>query len=111
MRRAVVLAAAFSLLTLPLFAQTVEEILAKYVKTIGGMERIQAVKSLRRTGKFTGGGGFEAEVAQENKRPAMVREEFIVQGMAGVTAYDGSSGWKIDPFNGKKDAETLGEDE
>jgi hypothetical protein len=39
-------------------SQTAEEIIAKYIKTIGGSERIEAIKTLRRTGKFTGGGGF-----------------------------------------------------
>ena len=111
MRKAALLAAALGLFTLPLSAQTAEEIVGKYIKAVGGMERIQAVKTLRRSGKFTGGGGFEAEVSQENKRPMMVREEFIIQAMAGVNAYDGKNGWKIDPFGGKKDPETLGEDE
>jgi photosystem II stability/assembly factor-like uncharacterized protein len=111
MRKVLPLAAALLLLAIPLFAQTAEEIVAKYIKAVGGMERIQAVKTLRRTGKFTGGGGFEAEVVQENKRPMMVREEFIIQAMAGINAYDGKNGWKIDPFGGKKDPEALGEDE
>src|SRR5918911_1476471 len=103
--------ASLGLFALPASAQTADEIIAKYIKTVGGMEKIQAVRSLRRTGKFTGGGGFEAEVLQENKRPAMVPEEFIIQGMAGINAYDGKNGWKIDPFGGKKDPDALGEDE
>jgi photosystem II stability/assembly factor-like uncharacterized protein len=90
---------------------TAEDIVARYIQRVGGMSKIQAVKTLRRTGKFIGGGGFEAEVVQENKRPEMVRQEFIIQGMAGINAYDGKSGWKIDPFGGKKDPEALGEDE
>ena len=90
---------------------TAEDIVSRYIQRVGGMQRIQAVKSLRRSGKFIGGGGFEAEVLQENKRPAMVRQEFIIQGMSGINAYDGKNGWKIDPFGGKKDPETLGEDE
>ena len=40
-----------------------------------------------------------------------MREEFTFGGMTGVTAFDGKSGWKIEPWAGKKDAETLGEDE
>jgi outer membrane lipoprotein-sorting protein len=92
-------------------AQTADEIVAKFVKTVGGMEKIQAVKSLRRTGKYNGGGGFEAVVIEENKRPNLVRQEILIQGMTGVTAYDGKSGWKIEPWNGKKDAEGLSEEE
>ena len=92
-------------------AQNADEIVARFIKTVGGMERIQAVKSLRRTGKFSGGGGFDAVVIEENKRPNLVRQEFSIQGMTGVTAYDGRAGWKIEPWNGKKDAEPLGEEE
>ena len=92
-------------------AQTADEIVAKFIKTVGGMERIQAVKSLRRTGRFNGGGGFEAVVVEENKRPGLVRQEFNIQGMTGIVAYDGKTGWKIEPWGGKKDAEPLGEEE
>lgn len=99
------------LCALPVAAQTAEEIVAKYIKTVGGMEKIQAVKSLRRTGKFNGGGGFEAVVLEENKRPNMVRQEFSLQGMTGVTAYDGKTGWKIEPWQGKREPEPLGEEE
>ena len=101
------------LLAAPLAAAdpTADEILAKYVAKIGGMDKLQAVKTLKKTGKFTGGGGFEAKVVEENKRPKMVRQELVLQGMTGITAYDGSTGWKIDPFQGKKDVEPLGEEE
>jgi hypothetical protein len=112
MRRATFLMAGLSLLlTLPLFAQSADEIVLKYVRTIGGMEKIDPVKTLRRTGKYTGGGGFQAAVVNENKRPDKVREDFSIQGMTGVTAYDGRTGWKIEPWDGKKDAEALGEEE
>jgi photosystem II stability/assembly factor-like uncharacterized protein len=93
------------------FAQTADEIIARYVKAAGGADRIAAVKSLRRTGKFTGGGGFEAQVLEENARPNLVRQEFALQGMTAINAYDGGTGWKIDPFEGKKDPESLSEEE
>jgi hypothetical protein len=99
------------LFAVPLSAQTADEIVSKYVKAIGGSDKINALKTIQRSGKFTGGGGFEARLSQENKRPNMVREDFFIQGMDGVTAYDGKTGWKIEPWEGKKDAEPLGEDE
>jgi outer membrane lipoprotein-sorting protein len=92
-------------------AQTADEIVEKFIKTVGGMEKIQAVKSLRRVGKYNGGGGFEAVLIEENRRPNLVRQELVIQGMTGVTAYDGKTGWKIEPWNGKKDAEALSEEE
>ena len=111
MRRVLVSIAALTLFAMPAPAQTVDGIIAHYIKTIGGMEKIQAVSTLRRSGKFTGGGGFEAVVLQENKRGTSVREEFSLQGMTGIDAYDGKTGWKIEPWNGKKDPESLGEEE
>ena len=111
MRRFLLALAGLTALAANASAQTADEIVAKFIKTVGGMERIQAVKSLRRTGKFNGGGGFEAVIVEENKRPNLVRQEFQIQGMTGVTAYDGKTGWKIKPWNGKKDAEPLGEEE
>jgi len=58
-----------------------------------------------------GGGGFEAAITQENKRTNQVREEFLLQDLVGINAYDGKVGWKVEPWNGKKDAEALGEEE
>jgi hypothetical protein len=98
-------------LSLPALGQTADEIIAKFIKTTGGMEKINAVTTLRRTGKFVGGGGFEAAVVQENKRPDKVREEFVIQGLVGVNAWDGKNGWKIEPWQGKKDPEPLSEAE
>ena len=92
-------------------AQTAEEIVAKYVKAVGGAGKISAVKTLRKTGKFIGGGGFEAPFVEENKRPNMVRQDFTIQGLTGTRAYDGKVGWKIRPWEGKKDAESLEEEE
>jgi hypothetical protein len=103
--------AAVALFGAPLSAQTADSIIARYLRTVGGMDRIQAVHTMRRLGKVTGGGGFEAAVVQENKRPNQVREEFSLMGMTQVTAYDGQNGWKIVPWQGKKDAEPLSEDE
>src|SRR5690242_3241356 len=90
---------------------TADEIIARYTNRIGGAERLRAVQSVRRHGKFYGGGGFEAEITYENRRPNKVREEFTFGGLTGVTAFDGKTGWKIEPWAGKKDAEPLGEDE
>jgi hypothetical protein len=92
-------------------AQSVDEIISRYLKSVGGLDKIHAVNTLRRTGKFIGGGGFEAVIVQENKRGNLVREEFTLQGMTGINAYDGTTAWTIQPWNGKKDPESLGEEE
>jgi len=111
MRSTPLTVAALALCAAPLSAQSADSLIAKYIQASGGTARIQALQTLRRTGKYTGGGGFEAVVVQENKRPNSVREEFSIQGMTGINAYDGQTGWKIEPWQGKRDPEALGEDE
>jgi len=93
------------------FSQTADELIAKNIQAKGGMEKMKAIKTLRMTGKFEGGGGFSASVGQENQRPDLVRETLTLQGMTEVQAFDGSAGWQIQPFGGKKDPELMGEDD
>jgi len=91
-------------------AQTVDEVIAKNIQARGGLEKLKAVKSLRTTVKFSDG-SFRAEFRQENKRPGKVREEFIVQGMAQIQAYDGKTGWQISPFSGRRDPDLMSADD
>jgi len=99
------------LLTAAATTPTANDIIARYVERVGGTDRIRAVSTLRRTGTLTSPSGREAVVVRESKRPGKVREEFSLQGMTGINAYDGATGWKVSPFQGKKDPETLGEEE
>jgi outer membrane lipoprotein-sorting protein len=92
-------------------AQSADEIVDRYIQAIGGKAKVAAIQSVRATVRFTGGGGFEADVVDEAKRPGKVRHDFMLQGFTATTAYDGKNGWRINPFGGKKDAEALGEDQ
>src|SRR5437764_14535467 len=91
-------------------AQTADEMIAKNIAARGGLEKLKAIQSSRVTSTIDQG-GFRATIIQDNKRPNMLRTNFIVQGMAATTAYDGSTGWRISPFQGRKDPELIGEDE
>ena len=93
------------------YSQTADELIAKNIQARGGMEKMKAIKTTRVTARFEGGGGFTARVGQENQRPNLLRETFTLQGMTQVQAYDGSQGWQIQPFGGKKDPELMGEDD
>ena len=111
MRHAVLVLIAVCCLAAISFSQTADELIAKNIQARGGMEKIKGIKTLRMRGKFEGGGGFTAAVTQENQRPDLIRETFTLQGMTAVQAYDGSTGWQIQPFGGKKDPELMGEDD
>jgi hypothetical protein len=92
-------------------AQTAEELVAKNIQAKGGMDKIKAIKSIRMKGKLSLGGGLTAAAGQENQRPNLVRETVSLQGMTAVTAYDGTTGWQIQPFGGHKDPQLMGEDD
>ena len=92
-------------------AQTVDEVVEKYIQAKGGREKIKAVQSLRMTGSLDIGQGAKAPFVLEMKRPRKVRMEFTVQGMTGVQAYDGSGGWAVMPFMGKKEPEAMSADD
>jgi hypothetical protein len=111
MRHAVILLAAVSCLSIFACAQTADELVNKNIQAKGGMDKIKAIKTVRITGKLSGGGGFTAATGQENQRPNLVRETFSLQGMTAVSAYDGATGWQIQPFGGHKDPEFMGEDD
>ena len=107
MRKTLTLAAAllfaFSLQAADL---TVDEILAKNTEARGGLAKLQKVSSMRFNGKLSMG-GMEAAFSMSKKRPEMVKMEFTIQGMTGVQAYDGTTGWMVMPFMGKKDPEAM----
>jgi hypothetical protein len=111
MRLAVIVLLAVSCLNIAAHAQTADELIAKNIQAKGGIDKIKAIKTVRQIGKFDLGGGFRARSLQENQRPNLVRETFSIQGMTAVQAYDGSAGWQIQPFQGHKDPELMGEDD
>src|SRR5207247_8618333 len=63
MRNTLLRLAGLTLFALPLSAQTADDIIAKYIKTVGGMDRIQAVtrSEERRVGQARCGRGGRGE--------------------------------------------------
>jgi hypothetical protein len=111
MRHAVLVLLAVSYFSIVARTQTADELVAKNLQAKGGIDKIKAIKSTRYTARLDLGGGFTAKASQENMRPSLVRETFAIQGMTAVQAYDGSAGWQIQPFQGHKDPELMGEDD
>jgi hypothetical protein len=88
-------------------AQSVDEIVARHVEALGGIERLRAIGSIRMSGRVTAGGGREALVVREILRPDRIRTEFTYQGVTGVYAFDGTRGWKVSPFEGNLAPEAM----
>ena len=94
-----------------LSAQTAEELVNRNLQAKGGLDKIKAIHSVRATGKVQQGGGLTIQVGALSMAPNLLRQSFTIQGMTQIQAYDGTSGWKISPFDGRKDPELLGDDE
>lgn len=91
---------------------TVDEIIAKNIQAKGGADALHALQSLRLTGKLlVNDGQIELGFVQMVKRPGSIRTEASLQGMTAITAYDGKEGWKISPFQGRKDPEKMSADD
>ena len=89
-----------------IFSQTVDDIINKHVDAMGGLDKIMAIKTVKYTGTFSGMGA-DIPVTIVIKRNDKVRMDMSFQGMSMTQAYDGSTGWQINPFSGKKAAEKM----
>jgi hypothetical protein len=95
-------------------AQTADELIAKNAAARGGLDKIEAIKTLKFEGKlrFTGGfGSIDLGLVQYEKAPDSVRNEATVQGLTQVQAWDGAEAWQISPFQGRRDPERLSADD
>src|SRR5262245_13941614 len=97
------------LLAVSASAQTADEIIEKHIKALGGADKLKAVQTMKATGTMKAG-PMELPVTLTKARPESVRMDFTVQGMTGTQAYDGSTGWLVMPFMGKKDPEKMSDD-
>lgn len=88
------------------FSQTIDEVLDNHAKAIGGMDKLMAIKTVKFTGKFSGG-GVDVPVTYMIKRPNMVRMDVTFQGNSQIRSYDGTTAWQISPWSGKKDPEKM----
>jgi len=91
---------------------TVDELVAKNVAAKGGSDALRALQSVRLNGKMlVNEGQIQLAYAETKKRPDEVRTEATLQGMTAVEAYDGKDGWRISPFQGRKDPEKMSADD
>lgn len=91
-------------------AQTADELIAKNIEAKGGMEKIKAIHSLKMTARLETQ-GITILLTADQRPPDMIRQSATIEGMTQVQAYDGSQGWQINPFNGRRDPEMMGEDD
>ena len=87
------------------FAQTVDEILAKYFEA-QGQEKLLATNTFTTKGKIIQG-QFEIPFTSYHKRPMKFKSEAEFQGMKIISAFDGETGWSINPMMGSNDPQPM----
>jgi len=98
-------------LSLPAWAVTADELVAKNLQARGGAEALRAITSMHTLGKLRFGGGLEAKFETFAVAPDKFRGEASLQGLTQVQAWDGQQGWTIDPFQGRRDPQKLSGDD
>jgi outer membrane lipoprotein-sorting protein len=93
------------------FGQTAEELINKNIEAHGGIEKLKSINSVKMSGKMNMAGGMEAPFSFQKKRPDKIRIEFVLQGLTGIQAYDGSNAWLLMPFTGSKDPQKMPEED
>jgi len=96
-------------------AQTADDLIAKNLAARGGADKLAAIHVIVTKGELRFPGDFKLAYKETRERldPAnyAVRVDAALQGLTLVQAYDGKDGWRINPFEGRKDAEHMGADE
>ncbi len=88
---------------------TAAEIVAKNVAARGGAPTWRAVQTLSTSGKvdLPGKAEQQAPFLLEQKRGRKTRLEIQFQGKTSIQVYDGTAGWKLRPFLGRKEVEKF----
>jgi hypothetical protein len=79
----------------PPTAMPLEAVLARHAQATGPYARSMARRSRL---MISGLAPFEIPIEVEAMRPNLLRKTMTLQGSAQITAYDGTSAWRIDPF-------------
>jgi len=93
-------------------AYTADELVAKNIEARGGATALAAVRNVRRSGQLIVNGGQRTYgMVETRQRPNSIRDDATLQGLTRVESCDGTEGWKIDPFQGRKDPERTSPDD
>ena len=87
-------------------AQSVDEIVAKNLQTKGGAEKWKSISTVRMSGTVSAQ-GVQLPLTVFAKRPNYTRQEISIQDKKIVQAFDGTTGWMVNPMTGTEVAEPL----
>lgn len=91
-------------------AQTVDELVGKYVQAMGGADKLSGLKAVKinSTMKIMGA-DINSTTTAVNQRA--FRQDMSIQGMTVVQVIDGNKGWTVNPMMGQSEATALPEDQ
>ena len=98
----------------PAVAQDAQTLIAKNLEARGGAAALAAIKNVSFTGRTIFPGDFEVTYKETRSRltgTAADRIDLGIQGLSIIQSYDGRGGWRVNPLQGRKDAEKLSADE
>jgi outer membrane lipoprotein-sorting protein len=82
-----------------LSAQSVDDIISRYIAARGGLDKIKSVKTERISGTISFGPDIEGPFFLERKRPLKMHMEITLNGQTLIRVYNGkSAGWIYNPF-------------
>jgi hypothetical protein len=99
---------------MPAAAQDAQSLVAKNLEARGGAAALAALKDVSFEGRTIFPGDFEVSYKEARARLGGVTADRVDNGMQGLdisTAYDGHGGWRVNPLQGRKDAEKMSADE
>jgi hypothetical protein len=93
-------------------AETADDLVAKNLAARGGAAKLASIASIEFTGKLVAPGGFELAYKETRARKGnAARVESSIEGLTLVQGFDGHTGWRINPFEGRRDAERMSDDD
>jgi hypothetical protein len=98
----------------PASAQDAQSLMAKNLEARGGAAALAGIRSLQFEGRTIFPGDFELTYKESKAKLGATtadRVDLGLQGLDVVQSFDGSGAWKINPFQGRKDAERMSADE
>src|SRR5262245_6535934 len=72
---------------------TAEEVIARHLAALGGADRLRALRSLRMTGRITGGELYRGAMTVVKKRPARYCRRLGAGSDLAIQAVDGEVAW------------------
>lgn len=96
----------FSFASISMNAQTVDEVIQKHAKAMGGLTAFNAVKTIKMTG-IVKVQGMELPITVQIINGKAVRTDVDAMGQYVIRSYKDGKGWKIHPFSGAATATDM----